>query len=349
MTYWLIYIILFTVGIVIFLLPFILFRRKGKQPTKAQTVIENIALSLFVLFLTFMALEFYFKVFFAQSDGFRYTLASQNWYNRYWQENSLGYRDVEWTPEKLAGKIKVMVVGDSFVAGSGIANPEDRFANQLGRLLGSDYAILNVASPGWDTIDEVQAIIEYPYKPDILILSYYINDIEGVAYESGAQRPQIRRDPPAWLLPLVQNSYAVNFLYWRLARLGPQEWADIYWNDWLKTISADPDIKWRHRQELQTIIQGAASEQILLLGLIFPNLTAIEESQFITRPAIDLFQEHGLPVLDVSSLLAGRDPTQITVNAIDAHPNEAVNLEVAEHLYQMIRAWEKTRGENGGG
>lgn len=346
MPYWISYILILIFGSLLFFLPFFIFRRRGKAPGTGQTLFENIALSLWVLLLTFMALELYFKLFFAQSDAFRYTLASQNWYERYWQENSLGYRDIEWTPDKLAGKRKVMVVGDSFVAGSGVANPEDRFANQLDHLLGEDYVVLNVASPGWDTIDEVEAILEYPYQPDILILSYYINDIEGVAYQSGAQRPQIRRDPPAWLTPLIANSYAFNFLYWRLIRLGPQEWADIYWNGWLKKISADPDISWRHRQELLMIIEGAASEQIPLFVVAFPNLAAIEESQPIIQPVIDLFREYHILVLDVSTLLAGRDPADITVNAIDAHPNELVNREIAENLYQMIRAWEETTSKN---
>ncbi|MEM7344610.1 MAG: SGNH/GDSL hydrolase family protein [Chloroflexota bacterium] len=324
-------------GAAFFLSPFMVLRRKKWLPPKGQTLVENIALSLFVFFLTFMLVEGLFKIFFAQSDGFRYTLASQSWYNRHWEENSLGHRDIEWTPELLANKTKVMVVGDSFVAGSGIRNPEDRFSNQLGQLLGDGYAVLNVASPGWDTVDEVEAIIEYPHRPDILILSYYINDIEGAAYKSGAQRPQIRQDPPVWLLPLVRNSHAINFAYWRLIRLGPQEWADVYWNDWLKRISTDPDIRWRHQQELLTIVEGAAAEQIPFFVVVFPNLTAVEESRFITQPVIDLFEERQIPVLDVSILLAGRDPAETTVNAIDSHPNEMINLEVAEKLYQMIQ------------
>lgn len=344
--YWQIYILVLLVGVVFLLVPFLIVRRTGNQSPKHQALIENITLSLLVLFLTFMAVEFYFKRFFAQSDAFRYTLASQNWYDRYWQENSLGYRDVEWTPEKLQGKTKVMVIGDSFVAGSGITNPENRFADQLDRLLGEQYAVLNVASPGWDTIDEVDAILRYPYKPDILVLSYYINDIEGVAYQSGAQRPQIRRDPPSWLAPFVENSYAVNFLYWRLVRLGPQAWADTYWNDWLLKISTDPDIRWRHQQELRTIIQGAASEQIPLFVVVFPNLAAVEQSQPIIQPVVDLFQEQNVPVLDASTLLAGRHPAETTINAIDAHPNETIHLEVAQHLHRMIEQWEKTHSDD---
>jgi hypothetical protein len=344
MLYWLIYSIILIVGVALFssILPGLRCGRAGS--TRKILLIENISLSLLVFFLTFMLVELYFKLFFAQSDGFRYTLASRNWYERYWQENSLGYRDVEWTPEKLAGKTKVMVVGDSLAAGSGIANPQDRFSNQLGRLLGDDFAVLNVASPGWDTIDEVGAILAYPYRPDILVLSYYINDIEGTAYQSGLQRPQIKQDPPVWLLPLVQNSYAINFLYWRIIRLGPQEWAEVYWNDWLKKISADPDITWRHQQELLKIIDGAASEQIPLFAVVFPNLAGVEESQPLIQPVINLFRTHHIPVLDVSKLLTRRDPSTTMVNAIDSHPNEAVNLEVAEHLYQMIIQQDKKVG-----
>lgn len=336
MNYWIIYWLILVGGITLFLCLFVFIRRKAKPFTRLQTIIENITLMLLTVFLTLMALELYFKVFFAQSDGFGYTLASQNWYSQYWQENSLGYRDVEWTPERLAGKTRVMIVGDSFVAGTGIPNPEDRFANQLGHLLGDNYAILNVASPGWDTVDEVKAILNYPFRPDILVLSYYINDIEGTAYQSGLHRPPIRQDPPAWLFPLVQNSYTFNFLYWRIVRLGPSEWAQVYWNEWLRKISTDPEIRWRHQQELLRIIEGAASERIPLSVVIFPNLTAVDESRLLTQPIIDLFRTHNIPVLDVGELLAGRDPATTTVNAVDSHPNEAVNREVAEHLFHLI-------------
>jgi hypothetical protein len=336
MNYWLAYILIVIIVVGLFAFIFLAIRWAMKQPAPARNLLENVLLSLFVLCLTLMALELGFKLFFAQSDAFRYTLASQNWYERYWQENSLGYRDVEWTADKLAGKTRVMVVGDSFVAGSGIPEPENRFANQLGRLLGDNFAVLNVASPGWDTVDEVKAILSYPYRPDMLVLSYYINDIEGTAYQSGLRRPPIRQDPPAWLLPLVQNSYAFNFLYWRIVRLGPQEWAKVYWNDWLTKISAEPEIRWRHQQELLKIIEGAASERIPLYVVVFPNLAAVDESRFMTQPIIDLFRTHNIPILDVGELLAGRDPATTTVNAVDSHPNEAVNREVAEHLYHMI-------------
>jgi hypothetical protein len=321
---------------------FVSVRKKISVHNRLSRLLENILLIVGAIFLTFMVLELGFRLFFAQSDGFRYTLASQNWYDRYWSENSFGYRDEEWTAERLAGKIKVMVVGDSVAAGSGIPNREDRFANELGEYLGDDYAVIVIASPGWDTLDEIEAIVEYPYPPNILVLSYFINDIEGSAYAQGAQRPQIRQDPSGWLKPLVDNSYAFNFLYWRLVRLGPQKWASVYWDDWLKKISVDPDIRWRHQQELLKIIDGAVSEDIPLFVVVFPNLAAVEESQILTQPVVDLFESRGVPVLDVSQIVANRDPAQLTVNAVDAHPNEAVHAEVAEQLSRIIQESCKT-------
>jgi hypothetical protein len=334
--YWLGYLTIFSVGLGIATAAFALNRKMLSARGRIAHLLENITIILVAVFLTFMALEVGFKLFFAQSDGFRYTLASQNWYDRYWVQNSLGYRDKEWTPEEVAGKTRVMVVGDSVAAGSGIANQEDRFANRLGQYLGDDYAVMVVASPGWDTLDEIEAIIEYPHAPDMLVLSYFINDIEGSAYAQGAQRPQIRQDPPNWFKPLVDNSYVFNFLYWRLVRLGPQEWATTYWEDWLKKISADPDIRWRHQQELLRIIDGAVSEGIPLFVVVFPNLAAVEESQFLVQPVIELFESRGVPVVDVSRIVANRDPAQITVNAVDAHPNEAIHAKVAEKLYSII-------------
>ncbi len=304
----------------------------------SQRWLLNGLLVMFSLFITLMALEAGFKLFFAQSDGFRYTLASQNWYDRHWEENTLGYRDVEWTAEQLADKTTIMVVGDSFAAGSGIADPQDRFANQLGQQLGEDVAVMVVASPGWDTLDQIEAIVEYPHTPDVLILSYYINDIEGVAYESGAQRPQIRLDPPTWLKPLIDHSHALNFVYWRLIRLGPATWSQIYWEDWLVKIHTNPQILWRHQQALLQIVEGAAAEDIPLIVVIFPNLAAVDASEPMVQPIIDLFARHDIPVLDTREILRQYDPAETMVNSVDSHPNELIHAEVARRLKDMVEA-----------
>lgn len=342
MVYWVGYFAVLILGAIFFLGILKLLYQNRQSTAKKGIIGVNVTLSLMTLFLTFVAVEFYFKVFFAQTDNYTFTLSAQNWYEKYWHPiNSFGYRDREWKLEDTIGKTKLMVVGDSFVAGTGIDNYEQRFPDQLAKLLGPDYVVLNVASPGWSTEHEIRGIVEYPYKPDILILSYFINDIEQTAYNRGVERPKFAERPSGVLGFFVDNSYAFNFLYWRWYRLTrpPQ---DPTYMEWISSLYQDSDLWWRHRQELLTIIEGAASEEISLLVVVFPDLTSVEESRLITQPVIDLFQEYEIPVLDVGDLLAGRDPTETMVSAIDAHPNENINLEVAEHLYQMIQKCEET-------
>ncbi len=61
------------------------------------------------------------------SHAVGYTLASKLWYERYWTlRNPAGYRDVDRRGKK--GR-PVFMIGDSFVAGVGIANVEDRMSN----------------------------------------------------------------------------------------------------------------------------------------------------------------------------------------------------------------------------
>ena len=170
MTYWFGYFLIFIGGLGGLIWLVIYLRRR----TSPHPILQNMTLALLAVFITVMGLEFYFKVFFAQSDSIT-TLANRNWNERYFDDtlNSLGYRDKEWTDDMVAGKIKVMVVGDSFVEGTGIEYLEDRFPDRLGQMLGSDYIVLNLGKRGAHTGQELEAVLDYPYTPDILILSYF--------------------------------------------------------------------------------------------------------------------------------------------------------------------------------
>jgi hypothetical protein len=62
----------------------------------------------------------------------------------------------------------------------------------------------------------------------------------------------------------------------------------------------------------------------------------VAETKFLIEPVAELFWAHNIPVLDVSELLADREPATTTVNVVDAHPNETIQREVAEHIYLMM-------------
>lgn len=333
MSYWIGYfLILLGVGGGLITLLIYLSRRKTTPP-----LLLNLTLSIVTLFVTFMGLEFYFKVFFDESDSLD-TLARQNWRERYANPttyNSWGFRDIQWTDQMVTGKTKVMIVGDSFVEGVGLKNPQDRFSNLLGQKLGSNYAVFNLGKAGTNTQHHIKYIVDYPYAPDILILTYYINDIEGaVTPENWLKRPPGPKIP-ALLAPVVNNSYVLNFFYWRLYHLLEPGGPGDTWR-WLLTIYDDPEDWWIHQQQLLAIYQGAKAEDIPLVVVVFPNMTYIEESRLVTERIINFFQDKGVSTLDVADLIEKFPTDELIASPVDPHPSQLVNELVAEALYQMF-------------
>ena len=295
---------------------------------------ENVTIALLSIFITFMAAELFF-VFFAQTDNLNFTLASKNWFTRYWSVNSMGYRDVEWNPEKIRHQRKIIILGDSFTAGYGIKNVEDRFSNILGKKLGDDYVVMNVARNGAETPAQIEMIKAFPYKPDILILQYYINDIQDAAKKKAVDYNPPKLYPWPVFSSLVQNSYALNFIYWRSVRFGPYIWQGDYLA-WAKEAYNNPDIWWFHQQELLTIYEGALSEKVKLIVVVFPALTDVEGTRPLTAKVVNLYRERGIQTLDIAELVENIPPEDLVVSALDSHPNQRLHRQVADMLYEMV-------------
>jgi len=286
--------------------------------------------ALVLLSLTF---EIVFSFFVTQSTGQGFVLVSQRWWQRYWKPlNSHGYRDKEITAGDVDGKKVLWVVGDSFVAGQGINRAEDRFSNILQRDLGQDWVVVNIAKCGWNTGQELDAMRQYPHKPHAIVLSYLVNDIDGVAENLGVLSNAAFQ--PTRVEKLLQHSYYLNYLYYRFFRF--RSAVDSYL-DYLKRCYDSGEVWQAHQQELVAVAAEARKLEAPLIVLLFPIPQDVEGS----RPHLDkvaaVMTEHGAATLDVAKLLAGRSPRDMIVNAMDGHPNEAVNRDVADALLPMIK------------
>ena len=309
------------------------------KPSWFRSLLMRASLSISITICIFFALEIIFYSSFAVSDTFGFTLAWQRWSEKYWHPiNSFGYRDVEHRPSEFEGKKVLFVVGDSFVAGHGISRIEDRFSNILQRNLGEQYVVVNIARNGWDTADEYQAILAYPHKPKKIILSYFVNDILGASRGLGYGSP-IRVEPPSngIVRYITNHSYSLNFAYWRLYRFHNKDLGEKYW-DYLQSSYSNQDIWEAHEAELFKIVTYAQEQHIDLMVVVFPILTRVKGSAVLTSKVAEFFQRHGVPVLNLEPLLEGRDPNSLVVKSLDAHPNEAVNREVAELLTRAMQA-----------
>jgi lysophospholipase L1-like esterase len=114
-----------------------------------------------------------------QSTEFDYTFSA----------NSLGLRGPERPIAKPASTRRVEVIGDSFVAGYGVAN-DDVLTVKLEKLLNADakspVEVINLGRTGSSTIRELDlyTLIGRRFQPDIVVLAYFLgNDLREVVEE----------------------------------------------------------------------------------------------------------------------------------------------------------------------
>lgn len=314
-------------------------RSSWTKPSKLRSVLMKGSVSVSTVICLFLLLEIVFYSSFAIPDGTGFSLASRRWSEKYWHPiNSLGYRDVEHKPTDFHDKKVIFIVGDSFAAGFGIPQIENRFSNILQRDLGEQYLVVNVAQNNWSTADEYRAILSYPYPPKKIVLSYFINDIRPLALKAGYIRPGLLELPRNRVLRFVINrSYFLNSIYWRLYMFQNKAKIENFWER-LKQCYSDPNVWAAHEAELGQIVTYTRNQGIDLSVVVFPNLTGVKESAPITSKVTEFFEKNNVRVLNLQPLLEGRDPTTMIVNSLDSHPNESLNREVAGLLTRMMQA-----------
>lgn len=296
----------------------------------------KIALLLGSLLLCGAAAEWGFASFYRESDGFLQSRAAARWMAEHWRPlNRAGYRDAEPDPQRLATSRILVVLGDSFAAGHGIENHEDRFPNLLRSALGPDWSLILLAVNGWQTGDELEALQRLRWRPEHVVLSYYVNDIADAAARHGRTFDLQLARPTGWLATVTSASDLADFLYWRILR-SRQQAAFRQYGRFLADAFADPGI-WRdHATKLRAIQSAAGSRGAGFSVVIFPNLADLAGSREMTNRVGQLFRQSGANVIDLAEAFADRPRSELVVNANDAHPNQAVHREVAQLLFQSL-------------
>jgi hypothetical protein len=256
----------------------------------------------------------------------------------YWTPvNTFGYRDIEHDSDSLRGRRTAFVTGDSFVAGMGMSDYRDRFANVTGTELGSEWAVVVLAKNGWNTAQQIEALNAYPHQPDLIVLGYYVNDIEGAGFKHGYARPRLV-DPPAGVLGLaVRHSYVLDVLYWRMYRFGNAQEMSAAYHAHLRRLYSDERVWTTHLVELDSVADYAADKGVPLIVLLIPWLTDVESS----RPHLARVASHlaarDIPLINLVDQLVDRDPRDLVANPFDAHPSRALHSEIGRILADAIR------------
>jgi hypothetical protein len=285
-----------------------------------------------------LAGEVYFRFFYDTTDSLAYTRVSARWEQHHWRVNSAGCRDnVEYSPTLTPSRRRISFVGDSFTAGHGIKNVDDRFPNLL-RRMHPNWEVHVLARVGLDTGEELTVLrkaFARGYQADEVVLVYCLNDLGDLlpAQADATTRALAALDNSGWLL---RNSYMLNLGYhhYRASR-------DPYLGNYCPFVrEAYTGAVWeQQRQRLKAfrdLVEGHGGH---LAVVTFPFLHAMGPNYEYTsaHETLDrLWRELGVPHLDLLQVYGKLPAKRVTVNRFDAHPNEYANRLAADAIDKWL-------------
>lgn len=297
-----------------------------------------LSLSTFILILVLVEISLRIFVF---TNTYAVGPIHRQWMQRYWSPiNRIGYRDYDFVPREGTRR-HIIVVGDSFTAGLGVEDIDDTFPHILERLLGFGYQVNIVAQPGWHTDAQLAALHGFPFPPDVVILSYFLNDIAYWDLNANNYFNEIYPLPPLVIRPLVDNFHLPSFLYWnvyqQLLRGGEINYAAS-----VQKAFQNPNIWSFHSRDLQAMLEWTQEQNATFIVLIWPFLTDVKASEPMASQVEIFMIDNGVPTVNLAHELRDIPPLQLIANPFDMHPNEATHYLAAEKLYELLTKMETT-------
>lgn len=313
-------------------------RRRASPPGWGGLVLGNGLVLLILLTLTLAVGEVYFRFFRDTTDSIAYTKVAERWIKRHYHFNQAKLRDnVEYTPAIAPGKRRVSFLGDSFTAGHGLKDVENRFANRI-RRLHPDWEIQVLAANGLDTGGQLTLLDGYAangYQIDQVVLVYCLNDINDLLTDWSEALDAMARQGSR-RLPFYDDSYFLDTLYHRLT-IARIPWIKNYFS---YVREAYQGAKWAEQQQRLRALREQVERRGGKLSVVtFPFLNALGpnyEYQMVHDQLNAFWQAENVPHLDLLPTFKHFPPAKVTVNAFDAHPNEFANELAAQAINAFL-------------
>lgn len=273
------------------------------------------------------------------------------WKRDHLRLNSLGYRDGEIDPVKPAGVYRIAVVGDSFAFGQGI-DEEERLSNLLERRLhrpDRPVQVLNFGRPGNNTADELAVLKKdvLPLLPDFVLLQWYINDVEGWAFDD-EEAPPVEPPSGSFVNSVKQTLLNRFAMYFFLAEAvhRARAWQGATHAAELRERVSDPDTRESRAADaaLREFIRACRERGAEIGLLLVPDLGLINGAypyDYLHARVMDVCRAEELGCVDLLPLFEPylRDPkayTQLWVNRFDAHMNGRANELAAARVMEVF-------------
>ena len=258
------------------------------------------------------------------TDSFGLTKTTQRWFERHFQYNGFGIRDSsnDYSLKCRVGARRITFLGDSFTAGHGVADVEDRFANRIRTMMpGTEVHVF--AQLGMDTgaqIDALMKLVSAGYQFGVVVLVYCLNDISDIVPEWQQIMHRIDETPAPGFL--VSNRYLVNWLCYRWFAAHDPDVSNYYA---FVRENYDGPI-WEQQAQRLTILHSEVEKRggrFLVVTFPFLHVLGPHYDYKPVHEKLDAFwREQNVPHLGLLNVFESSEPGDIVVNKFDAHPNE---------------------------
>ncbi len=318
-----------------------------------SNLLKNITASIGSFFSIILFLEIILS-FVPISSGGESNLFSKNWFNFYWEENELGYRDEDPKTNDNIDKKNLFFIGDSFIAGHGIKKSE-RMTNLLRAKFDNCVDVFNIAVCGADTKDKLKFLTTYPIKPDLIIASHHRNDIERVLSKREIKdildfniKSEFKNFKHSTNY-LFKHSFLLNFIDFLIAEkkkiryyeslqtkssniedfmssgeIGNALKLSYYKNDFLLDL---------HFKDLKKIVNYSKDIDVPIVFLLFTDLRELGvdvTNEIVNKPITQYLESLGIYVINTIDVIESIKEKERIVNKFDSHPSVVLNKKLAD-------------------
>jgi lysophospholipase L1-like esterase len=242
--------------------------------------------------------------------------------------NSDGMRDDEYAKERNE-KRRIIFLGDSLTLGWGVKK-EETFEALLEKKLSAEKPteIINFGHGNYNTDQEVSLFVEkgLAYKPDQVVLFYFINDAEPTPRKS------------AWAF--LGRSRFVTLFWSRLKAINARWSGKTSFKNYYADLYSESAPGWRATQKALQRLKAVCDERkIKLQAVLLPELHSPVDYPFVAehKKVAGVLAKLGIPFLDLAPKFAGvANPQTLWVARDDAHPNGGAHRMIAEFTRGFI-------------
>ncbi len=258
--------------------------------------------------------------------------------------NSVGLRGPEYPTPKPAGLFRVLLVGDSFTFGYGVAE-DSTYGAQLERLISArglpcaSVQIVNGGVNGYNTEQEVAFVrlIGLSLQPDLVIIGFNPNDIM-----DAAEGKTMLRHPG--LKKVLGRSALYQFMVPRIKSVVMRSAGEAYDSTIARFIAGDSSVSDRGervRRGIDSLSELGEENGFRIAVALFPFATQVDAPETAHwPPAIfrRLEMTDGIPVLDLLPAFraAARRGHNLFLDEPTRHPNPSGLRIVATELEHFL-------------